>query len=201
MDMGVADEYGGDMKSIHKWPVLLMLWPLFTACATTLKPADWNFEKNAVRIHIKADNQLNLFNGKAHTLYICFYQLAELNAFDQLTQDASGIRRLLECRLFDDSVASANSRVIHAGENITVMLDRSEQARYLAIVAGYSTELTDARMVRRHKFQTYKKRESLFKQKYRCIPCPAAIELSLGPNQIEHSKTLQSELKCSDECE
>ncbi len=174
---------------------------MLAACAPTIKKPDWAFEKEAIRIHIKADNKLNLYNGKAHTLYVCFYQLSQLNALDQLAQDASGIQTLLECKLFDSSVAAATSKVIHAGETITFTLDRAERAEYIAIVTGYSAKLSDKRMVRRHKIQTYKKRERIFANKYKCIPCGLNVELALGPKQIEYSKVVSKDKKCRDGCE
>jgi len=173
---------------------------LISGCTATVKKPKWHFEREAVRVHVKADSKLNLYNGKEHTLYMCIYQLQELNGFDQLTQDPEGIRQLLECRLFNETVALASSKIIHAGENITIKLDRAEKSNYLALVTGYSAELTNDRMVRRHKFQTYKKKESFFKNTYQCIPCVLDVALSLGPNQIEYTKILSKEVMCSDEC-
>lgn len=120
---------------------------------------------------------------------------------DQLAQDPAGIRQLLECRLFDDSVAAAGGKVIHAGEQITLILDRAERARHLAIVASYSAGLSNERVIRRHKFETRKQIERYFKRQYRCVPCELNIELALGPYQIEYSKIIPNIPVCSDECE
>lgn len=176
-----------------------MSFLLLVGCSAKIKQPEWKFEKESIRVHIKADPRLNLYNSKSHTLYVCFYQLSELNTFDQLTQDDQGIHKLLECKLFDPSVAAANSKIILAGENLTYILDRAERAKYFAIVTGYFARLDNARMVRRHKIRILKKRESLWKNKYRCVPCMLNIELSLGPNQIEYSKMVES--GCSDECQ
>jgi len=173
-----------------------------TSYSHTLKKPEWDFEKSAVHFHIKADNKLNLYHSMAHTLYVCFYQLEELNAFNDLTKDEAGIRQLLECRLFDDSVASSNSKVIHAGEDIVLTLDRAERAQYVAMVAGYSTALTNDRAVRRNKLQVYQTKKGVFKKVYTCHPCELNVEVSLGRNQIEYSKTIPNEeVVCNDECE
>jgi predicted component of type VI protein secretion system len=174
---------------------------VFCGCATKIKKPEWKFGKDAIRIHVKADHRLNLYNRKAHTLYVCFYQLSELNAFDQLTQDEHGIRKLLECRLFDGSVAAVNSKVIHAGENLTIILDRAEKAKYFAIVTGYFDQLDNARMVRRHKIQVMKKRTSFWKKRYQCMPCDLDIEMVLGLNQIEYSKIIAKDKVCKNECQ
>ncbi len=192
------------MKRLLNSIGLLSIFIFTSACSHTLKQPEWLFEKAAIQMHVKADNKLNLYNNKAHTLYVCFYQLRELGDFDQLTQDEAGIRQLLECRMFDDSVAAANSKVIHAGENITLTMDRSERARYIAMVAGYSSDLTNERVVKRHQFQVYKTKEGFFKKVYECEPCVLDVEVSLGPYQIEYSKIIPSddeEMECTDECE
>ncbi len=169
-------------------------------CTVKIKPPEWKYEKEAIQVHLQAHHQLNLYNRKAHTLYVCFYQLSELNTFNQLTQDEPGIRKLLACQLFDSSVAAVNSKVIHAGENVTFFLDRAERAEYFAIVTGYFDKLDDARMVRRHKIQVLKKRKSFWKQKYQCVPCTLEIDMSLGPKQIEYSKIVVKDKECRDEC-
>lgn len=171
------------------------------ACSQKISKPDWKFQKEAIRIHIKADHNLNLYNKKTHTLYMCFYQLSELNAFDQLAQDDSGIHRLLEAKMFDSSVAAVTTKTILSGEHITLSLDRAERAQYLAVVAGYYAHLSDKRMVRRHKIQISKERKSFFKRTYQCIPCPLDIEMLLGPKQIESSKIILNNEKCRNECE
>jgi type VI secretion system VasD/TssJ family lipoprotein len=174
---------------------------LIAACTPKIKKPDWKFEKEAIHVHIKADHRMNLYNEKAHTLYMCFYQLGELNAFDQLTQDESGIRKLLEAKLFHPSVAAVSSKTILSGENITLTLDRAERAEYFAVVAGYFARLSDERMIRRHKIHVYKQSKSFFKNTYQCIPCALDIELILGPSQIESSKITTNNEKCRNECE
>lgn len=58
---------------------------LLTACAAKqLPPPQWTYEKEAIRLHIKADNKLNLDEGEAHTLLLCVYQLSDPNTFNQL---------------------------------------------------------------------------------------------------------------------
>lgn len=181
--------------------ILCFLFLLSLGCTAKIKKPEWRFEKEAIRVHVRADHKLNLYNSKAHTLYVCFYQLSTLNAFDQLTQDEAGIRKLLESKLFDPSVAAVNSKIIHAGENLTYILDRAERAEYIAIVTGYFARLDNARMVRRHKIQLLKKRDHFWKSEFRCMPCSLDIELALGPNQIEYSKLVEKDKACRDECQ
>ncbi len=188
-------------KAINQLVCIVFIGLMPAACTKVIRDPAWIFEKESIQVHIRADHQLNLYKGKPHTLYICLYQLKSINSFNQLSADPNGIRKLLECKRFDDSVTSAVSKVIHAGEKITLTLDRTEKAQYLAIATGYSDFLYDAGMVRWYRIPVYEKRESWIKNKYRCIPCPLNIELILGQHQIDHSEIIPNEkLECHDEC-
>ncbi|MEW6381890.1 MAG: type VI secretion system lipoprotein TssJ [bacterium] len=100
-------------------------------------PAEWLYEKGAIRLHLKADPQLNLYQGTAYTLSLCIYQLSSPNAFQELMENEEGLGRLLECSRFDASVASYRNIVIQPKQELTESLDRAEGARYVAVVAGY----------------------------------------------------------------
>jgi type VI secretion system VasD/TssJ family lipoprotein len=190
------------MRTVLRFCGILLIPLLVCSCSHSLRKPDWTFEKSAVRIHVRADNNLNIFNNRAHTLFVCFYQLRDVNAFDRLSADVAGIRQLLECRLLDDSMAMAYSKVIHPGENISLNLDRAERARHIGIVAGYSADLSGERVTRRHKFQVEKKKESLIKKVYNCVPCEMDLEVALGPGQIEYTQILtKPKVTCLDECE
>ncbi len=82
---------------------------------------------------------MNQDNGKAHTLSLCLYQLRDPNGFNQLSQDLAGLYQLLECKLFDSGVASAKRLIVNPGETTILVMDRAENAKYLAVAAGYYT--------------------------------------------------------------
>ena len=100
-------------------------------------PPDWRFEKDGIRIHLKGDSKLNLFQGDPHTLMVCIYNLKDPNAFNQLTQEKEGLTKLLECSRFDSSVTSSKRIVIQPGQELNETMDRGEGARYVSLVAGY----------------------------------------------------------------
>jgi type VI secretion system VasD/TssJ family lipoprotein len=120
---------------------MILVTALVCSCAS--KPAvppkpDYIYEKNAVKLHLVADPRLNLFDGIPHALSICIYQLKDRNTFDQLTQDKTGLSKLLaECNRFDQSVTSAERVFIQPGDDLWLTRDRYETAEHLALVAGY----------------------------------------------------------------
>lgn len=157
---------------------------LIAACASQpLPPPEWTYEKDAVQIHIKADPKLNLDDGVAHTLVLCIYQLRDPNTFNQLSDDTEGIYKLLECNLFDGSVATAKRVIVHPGQDTTVRLDRAEGAKYVAVAAGYY-ELQKRRMIRLYDIPVVIEARGLIKRSKLSKPGVLVIELDLGPSQI-----------------
>lgn len=172
------------MKHYLNAMFLVIVCSLIYACASQPLPApEWQYEKEAIKLHLKADPKLNLEAGTPHTLLICVYQLKDPNAFNQLTGDNDGIYKLLECGLFDAAVATTKRLFARPGQDINIVLDRAEGAKYLAIVAGYFTLQKD-RMIRFFKIPVVVEKKGFIKRKKIQKPGPLNIELILGPQQI-----------------
>lgn len=159
---------------------LLML----TACAAKqLPPPQWTYEREAIRLHVKADHKLNLDEGEAHTLLLCAYQLSDPNTFNQLSNDDDGIYKLLECELFGDGAAASKRMIIQPGQDINITLDRAEGARWVAMVAGYYI-LEKERMVRIVEIPEVLEKKGVFRVKKTRKPAQLRVDLVLGPQQI-----------------
>jgi type VI secretion system VasD/TssJ family lipoprotein len=157
---------------------------LLAACAAKqLPPPQWTYEKEAIRLHILADPKLNLDEGEAHTLLLCTYQLSDPNNFNQLANDQDGLYQLLECRLFGEGAAAAKRLIIQPGQDVNMVLDRAEGARYVAIVAGYYI-LQKERMIKMVEIPEYIEKKGVIKKSKTRKPAQMNIELLLGPQQI-----------------
>lgn len=114
---------------------------IFLTCSCAFRPVNsepkWRAEKNGIQLYLTADPQLHLYEGSPHTLYICIYQLTGPNAFNERIRNKEGLAELLECRLFDASVARSHSLTLYPGEERTEQLDRAEGTKYVGLVAGY----------------------------------------------------------------
>jgi type VI secretion system VasD/TssJ family lipoprotein len=97
----------------------------------------YEYEKDAISLHLKGDPNLNLFEKRPHTLLVCVYQLRDPNALNQVLQDAEDVTKLLECARFDPSILNTKKFILQPGKEINESLDRAEGARYIGIVAGY----------------------------------------------------------------
>jgi len=128
------------LKRCFKTLFLLMIISTVCACASQpLPPAKWEYEKEAIKLQIKADPDLNWHGGTSHTLHLCVYQLKDRNVFDDFAGYEKGLRTLLHyrCELFDPMVAKSESLFIRPGEYLTLTLDRAKESQYVAIAAGY----------------------------------------------------------------
>jgi predicted component of type VI protein secretion system len=142
--------------------------------------AEWRYEKDAVRLHLKSDPQLNLYQRSPHTLVLCVYHLRDPNAFNQQLEEKEGLWKLLECGRFDPSVTFSKRVVIQPGQELTELLDRPEGAKYIGLVAGYYL-LQKERVVRLFPIPVASERRgsTVFLK-----PGMLNIDLFLGPQEI-----------------
>ena len=166
---------------------------LLTACAAKqLPPPQWTYEKEAIRLHIRADSKLNLDEGEAHTLLLCAYQLSDPNTFNQLSNDQDGLYQLLECGLFGDGAAASKRLILQPGQDVNLTLDRAEGARYVAVVAGYYI-LEKDRMVRMVEIPEIVEKKGVIRVKKTRKPAHLSVNLVLGPQQITTVTTSTAE--------
>jgi type VI secretion system VasD/TssJ family lipoprotein len=160
---------------------------LICACATMdnqNKPVSvWTYEKDAITLKFKTDKKLNLWKRKPHTLPVCIYQLKDTTAFNKLTCDQTGLKELLECEVFDLSMAASKRIIVKPGDNVGIKLDRVEDARYVAVVAGYYTVAKEG-IVRLYEIPAEPEKKPFWHGKTR-RPLPVLINLVLGPSQLQ----------------
>lgn len=159
----------------------LLMW---SCAAQPLAPPESVYEKDAIIIHVQADPQLNLSDGKPHTLLVCVYQLNDPNGFNQLADDQEGLYRLLECDLFDASVAAAKKLFVQPGQNTTFNLDRSQGARYVAFAAGYYL-IERERMVRLYEIPVVVETKGFVRRSKQKKLDSLEVDLKLGSQQIQ----------------
>jgi type VI secretion system VasD/TssJ family lipoprotein len=162
------------MKASLKASCLALLAVWLVSCGAT----EWRYERDAIRLHLVSDPNLNLFGGTPHTLLLCMYHLRDPNAFNQVLDEKDGLVKLLECSRFDPSVTYAKKVVVQPRQEVTESLDRAEGARYVGIVAGYS-QLQRERVTRFYEIPV----GAIIKS-----PQRLDIELYLGPQEIQDAR-------------
>ncbi|AJE04513.1 type VI secretion system lipoprotein TssJ [Geobacter pickeringii] len=160
---------------------------LLGACSSTpeVKPSvEWGFEKEAIRLRLTGDRQLNLFQRAPHALVACIYQLRDPNAFNQFRNEPDGLARLLECGRFDPGVATTKQFVIQPGQELAESLDRAEGARYVGFVAGYYN-LHKEQSVRLYPIPAVEETTGFISRTRLVKPGAIDIKLILGPRELQ----------------
>lgn len=160
---------------------------LFSVISCAHKPPpvpQWQYEPEAVHLRIDADANLNLHEGKPHTLMICIYQLRRKTGFNSLAEEIEGRYKLLECQPFDNTVATTKRLIIHPGDNLNLLMDRLEGARHLAIVAGYYL-LQKKRIIRMVDFPVVTEEHGFMGSKTTSRVGKLNLEITFGDQQIK----------------
>ncbi len=129
------------MKNQIKMLLVLSAFLLLCSCAGITRKSDYGYSEQDIKLHVKSDLQLNLYQGKPHTLVLCVYQLRDPNTFNQMADEEEGLSKLLDGSRFDNSVSSSKKIVINPGIEVNEVLDRADGAKYVCVVAGYFYEL------------------------------------------------------------
>jgi predicted component of type VI protein secretion system len=95
------------------------------------------YAPKAISLQYKADSTLNFYEEKSHTLLLVIYQLNGVNAFSDLVKDPAGLTKLLQAERFDASVMDVSRIFVEPGETKVMDLDRAENVKWVAVVAGY----------------------------------------------------------------
>lgn len=173
--------------------VCFLLVPFLWTCASAPQTVKWEYEKDAIELHLTVDKQLNYKDKKAHALVLCAYQLMSPNAFEQLAGSRDGLYKLLECQVFDPaSVAVSKQIVANPGKDMVVKLDRAEGARYMALVAGYYA-LDRTKITRLYKIPEISERSGFLWLKKTYKPGPLTINLILGARELQDPTETEKE--------
>ena len=168
--------------------VLISFLMILSCASAPILPPEWRYEKEAVKLTLQADPQLNLYNNMAHTLQLCVYQLKDPNGFNQLIETEEGLYKLLEGSMFDASVANFKRLNMSPSQSTPFTMDRAEGAKYIGIAAGYATIQKD-RITRLIAIPVITVEEgSGFKKQMVYRPEIVNLKLRLGPRQIETGK-------------
>jgi len=162
-----------------------LLFILILSCAPLPAPQpSWTFEKGAIRIGYRADPMLNAYDGAAHTVVLAVYQLTGPEMFSDVSKTREGILSLLEGKKFDGSVVGYGTWIIQPGQEGVIRLDRSDNARWVGIVAGYY-DLAPDRVTAALSIPVVTKTTGVFRKRTTVKISPLLIDLPLGNNGIQ----------------
>ena len=97
----------------------------------------WTFAAQAIELRFYAAKGLNYYEGEPHALVVAVYQLSDPNQFASYRVSREKLTEIMEPHRFDPSVTAFDQIFLQPGEERVVRLDRAENSRFVAIVAGY----------------------------------------------------------------
>ncbi len=171
-------------------PVWCLLVLLLAGCggssAAELKAAtpQWTYAPGAVKLRYRSDKRLNEYDGRAHTVAMCVYQLSKPNAFNTLSKTKKGLLKLLQCKSFDPSVVYYEIVYAQPGEDRLDFLDRAEDAKYMGVAAGYNL-LEPRQSTRLFQYPVETKTTGMFFTSTSKHPGKVFVNLFLGPFGIQ----------------
>lgn len=121
--------------NIAQW-VGVFVVAVLSACAGGGKEVP-PYVKDAIELKVGASPDLNFFNNQSHTVVLAVYELSDPNIFKQMLESSDGVSQLLEGKQFDSSALSRRREIVQPSDNKSIVMDRVEGARYVAVVAGF----------------------------------------------------------------
>ncbi|WP_028304053.1 type VI secretion system lipoprotein TssJ [Oceanospirillum maris] len=99
----------------------------------------WVYEPKSIALRVTADGQLNAYMGQPHTLTLKIIQLSNPAIISELRQSPFGLSDLMAAKgkELSSSIIREDSLALGPGVTKTLVLDREQGVRYIALVAGY----------------------------------------------------------------
>ncbi len=148
--------------------------------------ADWSFSREAVIIDIAAAPDLNVSERQPHTLALFILQAADPAALRDIDLNTlTGMRSAASVDALP-GILTHTLQVIRPGSAIRLLLDRAQQARWVAIVAGYAAQ---GPQTRTFEIPLALASHGLFRPRLRATPAPLSVQLRLGATAIVDART------------
>jgi len=95
------------------------------------------FAQAAVTLDIQADPDLNALHGMANSCTLLIVQAEKSATLNQLLSNPLALKKLFSAAGAQQEILKVDRYSAMPGQSVTLHIDRSENSRYLAIVAGY----------------------------------------------------------------
>ncbi len=95
------------------------------------------FAEGAITISIQADPDLNALNGIANSCTLLVIQAQDASTLSKLLSNPFALKNLFSAAGAQDEILKVDRYAAMPGQHTTLHIDRSENTRYVAIIAGY----------------------------------------------------------------
>ncbi len=112
-------------------------WAYRKSSPVIAEPVSWVYEAEALVFRFQSPQQLNMYMGKPHSLYLKVFQLSDTKVFKDIAKTPAGIRELLTSENIDSSILGSEELTIAPNKQENLVYDRFKETRFIAIVTGY----------------------------------------------------------------
>jgi type VI secretion system VasD/TssJ family lipoprotein len=142
------------------------------------------YASKAIQIQYRADENLNIYEEKPHTLMLVVYQVSDINPFNNNIKDAPGLTTLLKGEKFDQTVMAVDKFFIEPGDTSHIDIDRYENVKWVGIVAGYY-DLTPGQVTRAYELPVQIATKGTFFKTNEAKMGILGMDLYFGPSSIQ----------------
>lgn len=181
--------------SIKHVGMLLVLALVITGCSSpsineerqrAIETARAIYASNAIRLRIAAEPQVNAFNNMANSCTVIIVQAQNREWLDKLMANPVLLRNLFSGAGAAEGLLQLDSYVMMPGQTVSLHIDRAQQARYVAVIAGYypAPDNTDTRI---YPLPLSLSQEGWLHTHWRAKYIPMCVTLTLGRQTIVNS--------------
>lgn len=95
------------------------------------------FAQGAIRLDIQTDPDLNAWHNIANSCTVLVIQAQQSSTLNKLLSNPFALKSLFSAAGAQDDILKVDRYAAMPGQRTTLHIDRSENTRYIAIVAGY----------------------------------------------------------------
>ncbi|WP_226572029.1 type VI secretion lipoprotein TssJ [Mangrovibacter yixingensis] len=135
------------MKNQYLVGLMVMMAALVTGCATdktaavtepqAIEQANTPFAQGAITLAIQTDPDLNALNGIANSCTLLVIQAEQVSTLNKLLSNPVMLKGVFSGAGAQGDILKIDRYAAMPGQSVTLHIDRSENTRYMAIVAGY----------------------------------------------------------------
>jgi len=149
----------------------------------------WPFQRNGIQLELIAANDINAFFNQPHTVVLGVLQMEDSKPFLQLLNDPKKLTAMLADGDPGKDFLHLDRYIVSPGKRDILDIDRVQDARYVAIVAGYYN-FDPSGAARLFRIPLNIKSEGMVSTTYTATPANLALRLYLGRQRIVNAQSL-----------
>lgn len=182
--------------SSRKISVFILLMLLFiSGCSSSpnkvrreqaIESARAVYAGGAIQINLNAEPMMNAFNNTASSCKVVIIQSHDRQNLNDLLKNPASLHMIFSGASVREGILQVDNYTLMPGQSVSLHIDRVENSRYVAIVAGYYPA-PDKNHSRIYSLPISVTQQGWLNQSWTAQYLPARISITLGRNAIVQS--------------